>query len=88
MTRPNNLRTARTFVYILLALTTIAAVAYCIFTAISLSNDPSSSMPWWTSLHFTALYFLPFIVPEIACCVIFSIFYNKRVNAEKKAQIQ
>ncbi len=86
MTRSHNLRTARTLVYILLALTTIAAVAYFIFNAISLSN--TSPMPWLASLNLTALYFLPFIVPEIACCVIFSIFYNKRAKAEKEAQTQ
>jgi len=88
MITPKNLRIARTLMFILLAITTVSAVIYLIFNIISVLNNPSTSFPWWSAFGFAAVYFLPFIIPEIACCVIFSIFYNKRANAEKKAQEQ
>lgn len=85
MIKPKNLRMARTFMFVLLAITTITAIVYVVYNIISALNNPSTSFPWWSAFGFGAVYFLPFIIPEIACCVIFSIFYNKRANAEKKA---
>ncbi len=83
MSGSKNFKTARTFVYVLLAITTVLAAAYTVFNIISLLNDPYTSFPWWSAFGFTAVYFLPFLIPEIAFCVIFSILYNKRARAEK-----
>ncbi len=88
MTKSKNLRTARTFMYILLAITTAAAIAYTVFSIISILRSPFTSFPWWSAFSFAAIYFLPFLIPEIACCIIFSIFYNKRARAEQKMQMQ
>ncbi len=88
MTKSKNLKTARTFVYILLAVTTVAAVAFTIYSIISILRSPFTSFPWWSAFSFAAIYFLPFLVPEIACCVIFSIFYNKRAKAEQQQNEQ
>ncbi len=88
MSKSKNLKTARTFVYILLAVTTIAAAAYTVFSIVSILRSPFTSFPWWSAFSFTAIYFLPFLIPEIACCFVFSILYNRRAKIEQQQNQQ